>query len=505
MSKINKSRNLFLEKEELVRWDRFYQDDGLKDFIQRVIKTGGLVPNQDGNIGTNFQFEQGSDYTKIKLSQDSVAYNTLGERIFHKNQTGYEWEGLIDVGAIEESWVYIEYATSPIEEGTIVLSVNGAVTGTSTKFTEIFRGQSTLAPNKIRIYERTQLSGSGSGYTYTSKGTHEVSQVVSDTSMSINTVTALPAGTYVYSVVGAFSPGTFDDTREEEIYSYDSVNVVFSNINPTLTNDQYLLCKVTIDDNLNTQVIEDLREDFFSTTPNYNQNTKRYGFENFDYIRNTDEGTTVFDLGGADLNEVTLLPRSNYTNVVILTSTAAINIEGIIFDTAVDYGENIKIFNTGNFNITFVADTNGTAPIKSFRINSSFVLEPNKWIELQDEPEGGNPKWSILNNKFSFSEKVIDIGSWNMDLDNFITVSHGLAAWTKIRGVEVVILNNAETQMFELEGTDQTGALGGKWKIDDNSFPGKIFLERALTGFFDNTDFNDTGVNRGYVTIKYLT
>lgn len=263
MSKILKSRNLFLEKEELVRWDRFYQEDGIKSFIKNMLVSGGIVPDINGDLDNNFLFEEGSTHLKIKLSQDSIAYDSQGNRIFFKNQTGYEWSVPFNAGTTKDTWVWIQYGTTHIEEGTVSLAINGALTGVGTKFTELFRGQSTMVPNKIKIYARTPSVGASSGYTYGLQGTYEVNEVVTDTTLYLNTFNALPAGTYVFSVAGAFSPGSYDDSREEEVYEYDFVDVQFSDTLPTLVADQYLICKVAVNDGTSSQMIVDLRADKF--------------------------------------------------------------------------------------------------------------------------------------------------------------------------------------------------------------------------------------------------
>jgi hypothetical protein len=266
MANLKKSRNLFLEKEEIVRQDRFMREDGYKDFIIRATGAGGITTNSAGVFGNNFLFQQGSSYLKIALSENSIAYNTQGDRIYYKHQSNYEWGVPFIPAATKETWIYVEYGTTSIEEGTVSLATNGVVTGVGTKFTEVFRGQTTLVPNKMRIYERASNIVGGDGYTYTLKGTYEINEVVDDTNLFLNTESALSAGDYVYTVVGAFSPGSFDDSREEEIYEYDSPNMVFSDTDPSgsLTADQYILCKVTIDTVGLTQTIVDLRKNKYS-------------------------------------------------------------------------------------------------------------------------------------------------------------------------------------------------------------------------------------------------
>ena len=266
MSNIKVSRNVFLEKEELNRFIKFINDDSVKALIGNSIRSGGIVPDSGVDLGADFKLEIGSDYKHIKIAKTSTAYDTLGKRIYYEYQSNTDIAVPFTTSSTKDTWVSLEYATTAIEKGVVGLASNGALTGIDTLFTDVFRGVSTLVPNKIRIYSRAKVATGGTGYSYTLVGTYEVVQVIDDTSIIINSTTALSAGDYVFSVVGAFSPGTYDDSREEEIYEYDNFNLIFSDTDPTssLTANQYILAKVTIDDSGTSQTITDLRTDVFS-------------------------------------------------------------------------------------------------------------------------------------------------------------------------------------------------------------------------------------------------
>ena len=263
MSQVNISRNVFLEKEEINRINKFSGEEGVTEFIKNVTKSGGIVSSSISDIGDNFLIEKGSDHRHIKFSQSSVAYDKLGRRINYILQSSLDIALPYTVGASKATWVSIEYGQTHIEEGTVTLSSNGLLTGVDTSFTEVFRGISTLVPNKIRIYSRTKITTGGTGYSYINVGTYEITQVTNDTSLLINATNSLVAGDYVYSVVGAFSPGTYDDAREDEIYTHDYFNLIYSTSLPTLTENQYIIAKVTVNDLASTQTIDDLREDIF--------------------------------------------------------------------------------------------------------------------------------------------------------------------------------------------------------------------------------------------------
>ncbi len=101
--------------------------------------------------------------------------------------------------------------------------------------------------------------------------------------------------------------------------------------------------------------------------------------------------------------------------------------------------------------------------------------------------------------------KIVNIGDWNMDSSGQVTVAHGLGAnFSKIRLVTAEIINDAGTATYTLIScftnvglsSNVTGAIESKDSTN-------ISLTRVQGGFFDSTDFNSTGYNRGWVTIFY--
>jgi DUF4097 and DUF4098 domain-containing protein YvlB len=98
--------------------------------------------------------------------------------------------------------------------------------------------------------------------------------------------------------------------------------------------------------------------------------------------------------------------------------------------------------------------------------------------------------------------KVLEIGDWNMDLDTYVLVPHGIADHTKIRNVQVIIRNDDLTITRELTHGDN-GGNGGYWQIADGFGNENINLVRNSTQSFDNTNYNSTSFNRGWIYITY--
>lgn len=91
--------------------------------------------------------------------------------------------------------------------------------------------------------------------------------------------------------------------------------------------------------------------------------------------------------------------------------------------------------------------------------------------------------------------KELEIGSWDMDLTTNVGVSHSLSAteWGTIRNVEVSIIDDANTFHQPLEN-------GGLMGFGSSTFS----LQRTVSGTFDNINYDDSTVNRGYIRFYYV-
>lgn len=96
--------------------------------------------------------------------------------------------------------------------------------------------------------------------------------------------------------------------------------------------------------------------------------------------------------------------------------------------------------------------------------------------------------------------KVIEIGDWNMNITANIDVAHGLTK-TKIRSISALIRDDNDFTYSDLSETDgsNTGVNGIRTNLDTN-----IRLSREIGGVFDNTTYNLTPYNRGWITIWYI-
>ena len=100
--------------------------------------------------------------------------------------------------------------------------------------------------------------------------------------------------------------------------------------------------------------------------------------------------------------------------------------------------------------------------------------------------------------------KVIEIGAWDMDATASVFIAHGLdlgsagATVANIRGVRCVIINDAQNNAYEFDAWNGTSC-GGSLTVG----VALVSLGRTAAGIFDSTNFNDTGINRGYIILEY--
>ena len=97
------------------------------------------------------------------------------------------------------------------------------------------------------------------------------------------------------------------------------------------------------------------------------------------------------------------------------------------------------------------------------------------------------------------SVKVVEIGSWDMNATDFVSIKHGLTT-SSIRMVQAIVKHDVSNLYYPIELWDTiAGVAGGSWSISALN----IVVARTAASFFDSADFDDTTINRGYITIWY--
>jgi hypothetical protein len=101
--------------------------------------------------------------------------------------------------------------------------------------------------------------------------------------------------------------------------------------------------------------------------------------------------------------------------------------------------------------------------------------------------------------------KVVEIGVWNMDTTASVSISHGIAPQSSIRGIFVMIRDDADsfTPIPLTPGFITTAAEVEGFFYCDGS--GHVVLNRKTGGTFDSANYDSgAGFNRGWITITYV-
>jgi hypothetical protein len=93
----------------------------------------------------------------------------------------------------------------------------------------------------------------------------------------------------------------------------------------------------------------------------------------------------------------------------------------------------------------------------------------------------------------TFSTEYIEIGGWNMDTDASLGINLDVAD-TDLISVEVTIINDAQNVVVSI--TD-----AGSWSHTSPT----LTLFRDNGGGFDNANYNDATINRGFVKYSYIS
>lgn len=227
MSRLKFSSNLFLEVNELQRFNKFLEEDGWKRAMKAISKNFGIVENASNSY---FKVTARSGSNSVIVINAGIAFDSNMDAIVMTDDLE------LSVGNTGSNrWVILSRAVTNEEQGTVSINSDGSLSGIGTEFTKVLRGQPNF-PVKVKFNSTSN------------NGEYEVVSITSDTS-------ALLSGSFVnqsnikYSVVGTFTPG-FQPTEDNKmIYEYDSYNieVVDSEDRPAVSEDEFILAMISFD------------------------------------------------------------------------------------------------------------------------------------------------------------------------------------------------------------------------------------------------------------------
>lgn len=144
---------------------------------------------------------------------------------------------------------------------------------------------------------------------------------------------------------------------------------------------------------------------------------------------------------------------------------------------------------------TTVADGTSTRALNSTDDDGRIHLDStSKRIRGYDGSAWFSPRGVADDAGANLNLKVLDIGDWNMDSTSTLNVAHGLTL-SKIRKVSVQIREDSAASQRDLDYLDTAG-----WFTADSTY---IALARYAAGVFDNTSYDSTSYNRGWILIWY--
>lgn len=110
-----------------------------------------------------------------------------------------------------------------------------------------------------------------------------------------------------------------------------------------------------------------------------------------------------------------------------------------------------------------------------------------------------------VNNNIEVLDTIIEIGVWDMDADDEVSVVHGLPTGATVYGAHATIIGDSDFGLYDLGFMDSFGNIAGAVSLyvteaDEQTV---VRLKRKDSGFFDSTSFDDGVMNRGHILIHY--
>jgi hypothetical protein len=212
-NKLNFTRNISLEKEELIQFQNFLTDNSQKSLFEAITVAWGIVPQADLS-GNDFLVEQGSLAETIQVSNDSVG---IDSDLFLLSLKAFDNYPIVDDG--NYYWLKVSHRYLNVEPGTVSVNTSGEVSGTGTAFTELLRNQTSGSPVKIKFYKEDI---SQNPEIINNTDVYEIVEVINDGSMILSGNFTAEADLN-YIIIGSVSLGTTITTEQKEgIYSYNN-------------------------------------------------------------------------------------------------------------------------------------------------------------------------------------------------------------------------------------------------------------------------------------------
>lgn len=223
MSKLNISRNVFLEKEELTNMLSFLTTAPIMKAVLRASYSFGLITNDPSKINPKtvnkpdnedalvdpFKVETGTNSGTIKIlpgmaltSQGNFIDINVEDNISVPNDSNFYW-------------VKIGYKTRNYEKGYVSVNSQGVVSG-SVDFTGKVRGQSSSTPVSIRFEKQD-------GSVPLNNGVYQIVNVIDNQNLLLTSASTFVAESNLRVIVLGTLPlgGVLTQEQRDGLYTYD--------------------------------------------------------------------------------------------------------------------------------------------------------------------------------------------------------------------------------------------------------------------------------------------
>lgn len=371
MSKLNINRKLFLEQEELVKFQEFIADSPSENAIIGNTNSWGIL-RTDFTSDTDFKVELGSNAGTIKIAKaENKALTAEGNRILQKAVDNIQITN-------DDSWywVRISHEFNNQEPGTVNININGEVSGDNTQFISVLRGQSTKVPTKVRFVKEDGSPANNSAF-------YEVVDVIDNQNCILSSAVDFSAESDLKMVVLGTTPigEALSASQEEGLYKYDSCKLelvpeVVTDTPPTNGYAEDLTFYIArVKNNGGTVTIEDKRTEYWE----------------FNIVGLTDKLSTFNNL--SDLND----PDAALGNLGL--STAGVNLAKLDVLTSQGY---VRINTDGTVSLLTGA---GFVSSLNTALSDVFLKKGNNLSDLTD-------KAAARNNLDVYSKSEINTLDW---------------------------------------------------------------------------------------------
>lgn len=257
MSKINFSRNIFLEKEELNKFQEFLSESGALGLLKAATITYGIVKiSSEDPFATTV-----ASTNSVNVSGGNI-FNSSGEFVKAYNQ---------QITFTSPGTYWLKLSPNPgtsYEPAFFSLSSTGQLTtqDSSYKLDSVLRGQEFNVPVSVKFFTESSgtLSPAYEGQIF------EVQSVnpTANTAQLISGLDSISALSGLRMVVLGTVPLNYEysSVQLEGLYSYNYYNIVSvaATSQPTLGVDEYFVSKVVVNSDGQINNIQDLRSNFWT-------------------------------------------------------------------------------------------------------------------------------------------------------------------------------------------------------------------------------------------------